>query len=124
MHVIKNIKSKIAFWKNAAYEKLENPTFARRFGIAMMAFGVVILSAKIAAAFTAPAADTFAYTVYDVAINQMLNGAVGFVGGVGAMALGAVMAIQQKIMLAVPCILGGAALLNAESLVTALGLTF
>jgi hypothetical protein len=40
------------------------------------------------------------------------------------MAMGAVMAIQQKIMLAIPCILGGAVLLNAETLITTLGATF
>jgi len=122
--MIDKIKTKLETLKDKVYGKLEDPTFNRRLGIAMMAFGAVILGAKIAAAFTAPAAGTFAYTVYDVAINQMLNGAVGFVAGVGAMALGAVMAIQQKVMLAIPAILGGAVLLNAESLVTTLGLTF
>ena len=122
--MIDKIKTKLETLKDKVYGKLEDPTFNRRLGIAMMAFGAVILGAKIAAAFTAPASGTFAYTVYDVAINQMLNGAVGFVAGVGAMALGAVMAIQQKVMLAIPAILGGAVLLNAESLVTTLGLTF
>jgi len=122
--MIDKIKTKLETLKDKVYGKLEDPIFNRRLGIAMMAFGAVILGAKIAAAFTAPAYGTFAYTVYDVAINQMLNGAVGFVAGVGAMALGAVMAIQQKVMLAIPAILGGAVLLNAESLVTTLGLTF
>ncbi len=105
-------------------DKLLDPTFSKRFGIALMVFGVTVLAARIAAAFTAPTAGSFAYTVYDVAINQMLNGPIGFVAGVGAMALGAVMAIQQRVMLAIPAILGGAVLLNAESLVTTLGLTF
>jgi hypothetical protein len=119
-----NIKTKLETHKNKLYSKLGDPTFSRRLGIAMMVFGAVILGAKIAGAFVAPAAGTFAYTVYDVAVTQMLNGAIGFVAGVGAMAMGAVMAIQQKVMLALPCILGGAVLLNAESLVTTLGLTF
>jgi hypothetical protein len=119
-----NIKTKLETLKSKLYSKLGDPTFSRRLGIAMMVFGAVVLGAKIAGAFVAPAAGTFAYTVYDVAVNQMLNGAVGFVAGVGAMAMGAVMALQQKVMLALPCILGGAVLLNAESLVTTLGLTF
>lgn len=121
---IKPFKSRVTALKDAAARKLENPTLTRRLGIAMMAFGAMILGAKIVSAFVAPAAGTFAYTVYDVAVTQMLNGAVGFVAGVGAMAMGAVMAIQQKIMLAIPCILGGAVLLNAETLVTTLGATF
>ena len=116
--------NKLKAIKTRVLRKLEDPTFSRRLGIAMMTFGAVILGAKIASAFVAPAAGTFAYTVYDVAVNQMLNGAIGFVGGVAAMAMGAVMAIQQKIMLAIPCILGGAVLLNAETLITTLGATF
>ena len=122
--MITRLKTKLETLKTKVYSKLEDPTFSRRLGIAMMTFGALMLGAKIAGAFVAPAAGTFAYTVYDVAVNQMLNGAIGFVGGVAAMAMGAVMAIQQKIMLAIPCILGGAVLLNAETLVTTLGLTF
>ena len=124
MQVIKKIEHKFDEAVTAVWSKLNDPTFARRLGIMMLVFGITILTARIAAAFTAPTAGSFAYTVYDVAINRMLNGAVGFVAGVGAMALGAVMAIQQRIMLAIPAILGGAVLLNAESLVTTLGLTF
>ena len=122
--MIDKLKTKLETLKDKVYGKLQDPIFSRRLGLAMMAFGAVILGAKIASAFVAPAAGTFAYTVYDVAVNQMLNGAIGFVGGVAAMAMGAVMAIQQKIMLAIPCILGGAVLLNAETLITTLGATF
>lgn len=124
MKLIKKIEQKFDAVTTALWAKFQNPTFSKRFGIAMMAFGAVVLGAKIAAAFTAPTSGSFAYTVYDVAINHMLNGPIGFVGGVAAMALGAVMAIQQRVMLAIPCILGGATLLNAESLVTTLGMTF
>lgn len=124
MKFYKQIRKYYRRYADRVQDKLLDPTFSRRFGIAMMAFGATVLAARFAAAFTAPSAGTFAYTVYDVAINQMLNGPIGFVAGVGAMALGAVMAIQQKIMLAIPCILGGAVLLNAESLVTTLGMTF
>ena len=106
------------------YWKVLEPKTSKRIGFALMAFGAMVLSARLALAFSAPAAGSFAYTVYDVAINQMLNGAIGFVAGVSAMVLGAVMAIQQKIMLAIPCILGGAVLLNAETLVTTLGAVF
>ncbi len=83
---------------------------------------IVIGGAATALAITAPTAGTFAYDVYDVAVNKMLDGPVGFVAGVGAMVVGAVCAIQQKLGGAVPAILGGAVLLNADSLVTSLGM--
>lgn len=124
MKIYKQVRKYYRRFVGKVEDKLLDPTFAKRLGIALMVFGVTVITARIAAAFTAPASGSFAYTVYDVAINQMLNGPIGFVAGVGAMALGAVMAIQQKIMLAIPCILGGAVLLNAESLVTTLGMTF
>ena len=98
------------------YWKLFTPSkTSRRLGFILMLVGGMILSTRLALAFTAPAAGSFAYTVYNVAITQMLNGAIGFVAGVGAMVLGAVMAIQQKIMLAIPCIIGGAVLLTLKA---------
>jgi len=124
MQLIKKIEQKFDAVAVALWSKVEDPTFSRRFGLMMIVFGLTVLATRMAGAFTAPTSGSFAYTVYDVAINQMLNGPIGFVAGVGAMALGAVMAIQQRIMLAIPAILGGAVLLNAENLVTTLGMTF
>jgi hypothetical protein len=82
--------------------------------------GTVVTAMAVAA----PVTGTFAYDVYDIGINKILNGPIGFTAGVGAMAVGAVSAIQQRIAMAVGAILGGAVLLNAESLVTTLGAIF
>jgi hypothetical protein len=81
----------------------------------------VLMLQSIAFAIVAPAAGTFAYDVYDVAVVKMLQGPIGFVGGVAAMIIGAVLAIQGKIMGAIPAICGGAVLLKADALVTSLG---
>jgi len=82
-----------------------------------------LVMAGSAFAITAPAASSFAYDIYDVAVTKMLQGPVGFVGGVAAMVVGALMAIQQKFMGAIPAICGGALLLKADALVTSLGIT-
>ena len=91
----------------------------------LMLFMVIFLSIpmfqSIAIAIVAPATGTFAYDVYDVAVVKMLQGPIGFVGGVAAMIIGAVLAIQGKIMGAIPAICGGAVLLKADALVTSLG---
>jgi hypothetical protein len=97
-----------------------------RFSVArLMLFMAVSLSVlmlySVAFAIVAPAAGTFAYDVYDVAVTKMLQGPIGFVGGVAAMIIGAVLAIQGKIMGAIPAICGGAVLLKADALVTSLG---
>ena len=86
----------------------------------MLAMGLTMLAAT-AFAVVAPAAGSFAYDVYDIAVTKMLQGPIGFVGGVAAMIIGAVFAIQGKLMTAVPSIVGGAMLLKADTLVTSLG---
>ena len=79
-------------------------------------------SAEVAQAITAPATGSFAFDVYDVGVNKILSGPIGFVAGVGAIVIGAVSAVQQKVVAAVPAILGGAVMLNADSVVESLGL--
>lgn len=87
-------------------------------------FGVFFILANAANAFTAPAASSFAYTIYTIGVTNILKGPIGFVAGVSAIVLGAIMAIQQKVMMAIPCILGGAALMSADTLLTSMGMTF
>jgi hypothetical protein len=110
--------------QNILVAKLEDPKNAKCIGLGLLVFGVFIVTASQVSAFTAPAAGSFAYTVYDVAVERILQGAIGFVAGVGAMVMGAVLAIQQKVLAAIPAILGGAILLNADTMVTTLGMTF
>ncbi len=85
--------------------------------------GIILGTAATAAAVTVPTGPTdFAWDVYDIGVNKILNGPIGFVAGAGAMVAGAVAAIQQKLGLASMAIIGGAVLLNADSMVTSLGL--
>lgn len=88
---------------------------------AVLSFAVVLLLQDAASAITAPAAGTFAYDVYDIVVDKMLKGPIGFVAGVIAMIVGAIAAIRAEFMLAIPAIVGGAILLKADSLVTSLG---
>jgi len=127
MSLIKKINTlgiKLGIFQNTLVAKLEDPKNAKCIGLGLLVFGVFIVTASQVSAFTAPAAGSFAYTVYDVAVERILQGAIGFVAGVGAMVMGAVLAIQQKVLAAIPAILGGAILLNADTLVTTLGMTF
>ena len=124
MKKINTIGFKLWVLQNILVAKLEDPKNAKCIGLGLLVFGVFIVTASQVSAFTAPAAGSFAYTVYDVAVERILQGAIGFVAGVGAMVMGAVLAIQQKVLAAIPAILGGAILLNADTMVTTLGMTF
>ena len=115
---------KLGAMQQSLIATIENPKNSRCVSLGMLALGALVLTATQVSAFTAPAAGSFAYTVYDVAVERILQGAIGFVAGVGAMVMGAVLAIQQKVLAAIPAILGGAILLNADTLVTTLGMTF
>ena len=90
--------------------------------IALMVFGATcLLAATRANAFNAPAAGTFAFDIYDIGVNQILKGPIGFAAGVGSMVAAAVMAIRQMLLPAAATVLGGAFLLKADSVVTSLG---
>jgi len=49
----------------------------------LSALGIVGL-AGAAHAFTTPAAGSFMYDIYDIAVEKLLKGPAGFVAGVGA----------------------------------------
>ena len=119
---IKRIKTKI----NAIITGiLQDPKKSRKFGLGIIAAGATLLIAGTASAFIpVPAAGSFAFDIYDVAVNQILNGPIGFTGGAAAMVMGGMMAIQQKIALAVPCLLGGALLMTADTMTQTLGAIF
>lgn len=89
----------------------------------LSALGIVGL-AGAAHAFTAPAAGSFMYDIYDIAVEKLLKGPAGFVAGVGAMIFGAFSLLRGAVLQAVPAVLGGAVLVKADSIVSSLGMTF
>lgn len=90
----------------------------------MIVMWAVMFLVPMAYAVTAPSSGSFAYDVYDIAINKILKGPIGFVCGGAAIVLGAVNAIGGRVMAAVPCVLGGAAVLKADAITESLGLLF
>ncbi|MBM9514060.1 hypothetical protein [Desulfogranum marinum] len=72
-------------------------------------------------AMTTPATGSFAYDLYDIGVNQMLLGPIGFVGGCAVMVLAAILAIRQMLLPAAGAILGGAFLLKADAVVQSVG---
>lgn len=84
----------------------------------------LLVDAFPAFAVTAPSNGGFAQDIYDIAVTKILKGPIGFVCGVAAIAFGAVAAIKSQIMASIPAVLGGAALLKADTIVTSLGAIF
>lgn len=81
----------------------------------------VLALAGVVFAFNAPTNGDFAYDIYDIAINKILAGPIGFVGGVAAIVVGAFAVIRAQIMLGIGAILGGVFMLKADSIIQSLG---
>lgn len=87
----------------------------------IVAAAAVLLEGGQALAATTPAAGAFAYDIYDIAVNKILNGPIGFVAGVGAIGYGGYQAWMGNGWGAILPILGGATILSADTIVTSLG---
>lgn len=80
------------------------------------------LMASQAMALTAPVSGSFGYEAYDFFINDILKGPFGAIAGILAIIVGVVVMIQQKMVPAVLCILGGVLVINSDKIVTSLGM--
>ena len=87
---------------------------------AVLAGGALLMASGVAGAFTAPAAGDFGYDVYDIVINQILNGPIGVIGGVALIVFGATQ-IMKNWFSTILCIIAGTVLIRAEALVVTLG---
>ncbi len=87
----------------------------------MAAVLLTLFQAGNALAMTVPATGSFAYDLYDIGVNQILLGPVGFTGGVACMCVAAILAIRQMILPAAGVVLGGAFLLRANTVVETIG---
>jgi len=98
----------------------------KRLLLAVFLTGVVlsVMGPASVFAFTEPSSGTFAYDVYDIGINKMLKGPIGFVAGAGAMVYGATKLFVGQVFPAVISILGGAVFLKSPELIETLGMLF
>ncbi len=94
---------------------------AQRVTAIAMLVAASILVSNNAVAMTVPAAGSFAYDLYDIGVNQILLGPIGFIAGVACMVFAAILAIRQMILPAAGVVLGGAFLLKADSVVQTIG---
>lgn len=82
--------------------------------------GSMIIAPGIAHAWTAPASGAFMYDMYDIGVNKLLKGPVGFVGGVSIIAYSASQ-WNQGPWKALTGVLFGSAIAKADSITSSLG---
>jgi hypothetical protein len=83
---------------------------------------IVTLVASQAMALVAPVAGSFGFEAYDFFINNILKGPFGALPASCRSLPGVVVMIQQKMVPAVLCILGGVLVINSDKIVTSLGM--
>ena len=80
-----------------------------------------VFYAQNAMAFTTPSSGSFAYDLYDIAVNDILKGPIGFVAGVGFIVLCVFSIARQMVLPAILCLFAGIILIKADSIVQTLG---
>ncbi len=75
-----------------------------------------------AMAFTAPAAGSFGYDVYDIVIVKMLGGATGWVGAAMLLIWG-ISNIMKQWLITVVCVVGATMIIKITTILTSLGAT-
>jgi len=91
-------------------------------------FAVMLCAAGVFTAGTAhaigtvPLAGSLAFSLYDIFVNQILLGPVGWVGAIAALAYGGILTAQGNYPLAIPALLGGVIILKADAIIASLGM--
>jgi hypothetical protein len=91
----------------------------RELALAAVLVGGALLS-PMANAFVAPAAGSFGFDIYDVVVNQILAGPIGFVAGVVLIVWGATQ-LMRSWMTTIMCVIAGTILIKAVTILTSLG---
>lgn len=102
----------------------EHPTATAALAVSAAA---VTLGAGDVLAWTTPTTGSFAYDVYDIAVNKILKGPIGFVIGMGLMGAGGYFISNSRaggMAAGIPSILFGGALIKLDSITSSLGYTF
>lgn len=93
-----------------------------KFISAFLALTFMSMFASEAYAITSPTTGSFAYDFYDIAVNKMLKGAPGFIGGIIGIVASATQ-LSKNWILAVLGILASTAALKADTIIASLGMS-
>jgi len=98
---------------------LPRPTemIALAIAVAVMAISMIPAGAY---AFTTPVAGSFAYEVYDIGVNSILKGPIGFIAGVLLIVYGGLQVLKSW-MIGIAAILVGGMVVKADTVVVSLG---
>lgn len=83
---------------------------------------VISLAALQAQAINAPTAGSFMYDAYDIVVNSLLKGALGFVVAMFVFVTGIAMFFRQMIVPGVICVVCTALIIKSDLIIASLGM--
>ena len=94
----------------------------RKLSIAMLVLTVGFFPV-VASAFQAPASGSFAYSVYDLFMNEILTGAIGFTIAAGLVLYAIFWAVRSNVFGTIVCAICAGLIIFIEDVVISLGIT-
>ena len=94
----------------------------RKLSIAMLVLTVGFYPVA-ASAFQAPASGSFAYSVYDLFMNEILTGAIGFTIAAGLVLYAIFWAVRSNVFGTIVCAICAGLIIFIEDVVISLGIT-
>ena len=94
----------------------------RKSNIALIVLTVGFCPA-VASAFQAPASGSFAYSVYDLFMNEILTGAIGFTIAAGLVLYAIFWAVRSNVFGTIVCAICAGLIIFIEDVVISLGIT-
>src|SRR5262245_39585842 len=101
-------------------EKLMRLATHPRRALAALAAAACLLVGAEAFAFTTPAAGSFGFDIYDILVNQILLGPIGFCGGIFLIVWGGAQ-VMKNWVITILSIIAGTIIIRADALVQSLG---
>jgi hypothetical protein len=89
-------------------------------GVGVPLAGLALLSAG-AQAFTAPSTGDLGYDIYDIVVNKVVKGPLGFVGCVAAFLYG-VSRLFSNVMVGIPTIVAAVCLIKSDTILQTFGM--
>lgn len=100
---------------------MKKPEFYLRVCVGLMLTALFLSTPGSVFAMTAPATGTFGYDIYDIVVNGISKGAIGFGVGVAGVATAGFLAWKQQFPGMLGVVAGTGAIVKADSLVTTFG---
>lgn len=102
---------------------IKNDNKIIKYGSSLIIVASLTMMSSILIAAVVPTAGDLAFDLFDVAINDILDGPIGYIGGISAVLYAGYAFSTSKIAPAIMAVLGGAMVLQTDAIVQTLGAT-